>query len=255
MSGGEVLLEVSQLSASYGDLQALRSVSIIVRKGEAVGIIGPNGAGKSTMLATIAGGVRSQAGRVRLGGMDIVGLRAERIARMGLSLVPEGRHIFSTLTVRENLFVGTYMRRKRSDVAQDLERVLGYFPRLRERIDYPAGRLSGGEQQMLAIARGLMTRPRIMLIDEPSLGLAPLLVAQIYEILFGLRQSENLTLLINEQNSNRIVTHTDRIYVLRSGQVKLEGETAGLRDGTEIRRAYFGFGEIGNAPGAEPANA
>ena len=236
------LLEVENLSVRYGDLVALRGASLSVDEGEVVCIIGPNGAGKSTALAAIAGGVSPHSGDVRLDGQSIVGRRPEHIARLRLSLVPEGRHIFGTLTVEENLQIGGYMLGDRAAARAAAERLLGHFPRLRERLRYPAGRLSGGEQQMLAVARAVMTRPRLLLVDEPSLGLAPRIIDQIYEILLELRQREKLTLLINEQSSARVLRFADRIYVLRGGAVQVEGRAADLRDGKAIHRAYFGFG-------------
>jgi branched-chain amino acid transport system ATP-binding protein len=242
------LLEVENLSVRYGDLVALRGASLTVSEGEVVCIIGPNGAGKSTTLATIAGGVPAVSGDIRLDGRSILGQRPEQIARLRLSLVPEGRRIFGTLTVAENLQIGGYMLSDRAAARGDMERLLGHFPRLRERLHYPAGRLSGGEQQMLAVARAVMTRPRLLLVDEPSLGLAPMIIDQIYEILLELRQREKLTLLVNEQSSARVLKFADRIYVLRSGTVQLEGRAADLRDGEAIRHAYFGFGGGENAP-------
>jgi branched-chain amino acid transport system ATP-binding protein len=236
------LLDVENLSVRYGDLVALREASLTVSEGEVVCIIGPNGAGKSTTLATIAGGVTPVSGDIRLDGRTILGQRPEQIARLRLSLVPEGRHIFGTLTVAENLQIGGYMLGDRAAARSDMERLLDHFPRLRERLRYPAGRLSGGEQQMLAVARAVMTRPRLLLVDEPSLGLGPKIIDQIYEILLELRQREKMTLLINEQSSARILKFADRIYVLRSGTVQLEGRAADLRDGEAIRHAYFGFG-------------
>jgi branched-chain amino acid transport system ATP-binding protein len=236
-------LEVESLSVRYGDLVALREVSLTVAKGEVVCIIGPNGAGKSTALAAIAGGVAPFAGDIRLDGTSILGRRPEHIARLGLSLVPEGRHVFGTLTVEENLQIGGYVQPSRAEAKADLEKMFALFPRLAERRGYPAGRLSGGEQQMLVVARAVMTRPKLLLVDEPSLGLAPMIVDQIYEILLDLRRRVNLTLLINEQSSNRILKHADRIYVLREGRVQLEGAAADLKDGEAIRNAYFGFGE------------
>ena len=243
MNAQSTLLEVSNLTVRYGQLVALRDVSIRVTQSEVVSVIGPNGAGKSTMLAAIAGGLPAMQGTVALNGTHVHGARAEDLARLGVSLVPEGRHVFSGLTVDENLRVGSFMRANARQAAGDLERVLAYFPRLRERLTYSAGRLSGGEQQMLAIARALMTRPCLMMIDEPSLGLAPKIVDQIYEIVLEMRRSEKLTLLINEQSSSRILKHADRIYVLRSGEIKLEGRAADLQDRTAIRDAYFGFSE------------
>ncbi len=235
------LLEVANMSVRYGDLMALRDASITVDEGEVVCIIGPNGAGKSTTLAAIAGGVAPVAGDIRFDGRSILGRRPEQIARLGLSLVPEGRHIFGTLTVEENLQLGGYMLADRAAARTDMQRLLDHFPRLRERLRYPASRLSGGEQQMLAVARAVMTRPRLLLVDEPSLGLAPMIIDQIYAILLDLRRRENLTLLINEQSSARILKFADRIYVLRSGTVQLQGRAADLQDGEAIRHAYFGF--------------
>ncbi len=236
------LLEIEDLHVRYGDLQALRGVSLRVDEGEVVCIIGPNGAGKSTTLAAVAGGVGPSRGDIRIAGSSILGRRPEQIARLRLSLVPEGRHIFGTLTVEENLRLGGYMLGDRRAALSDMDRMLTIFPRLRERLAYPAGRLSGGEQQMLAVARAVMTRPRLLLVDEPSLGLAPLVVDQIYDTLLDLRRRENLTLLVNEQSSTRILKHADRIYVLRGGRIQLEGRAAELRDGDRIRHAYFGFG-------------
>jgi branched-chain amino acid transport system ATP-binding protein len=238
-----MLLEVDDIHVNYGRLRALKGVSLSVAEGEVVCLIGPNGAGKSTTLSTVAGGVSPHRGSITLAGAPLVGVRPEQIARLGVSLVPEGRHVFGTLTVAENLRVATYMRQDRAAVAQDYDRVLALFPRLLERIGSPAGRLSGGEQQMLVIARALLTRPRLLLVDEPSLGLAPKIVDQVYEILLAARQSEGLTLLINEQSSHRILKHADRIYVIRSGHIQLHDTAANLRDGEAIKRAYFGFGE------------
>ncbi len=237
------VLSVHDLSVRYGRLVALRNASLDVRRGEVVSIIGPNGAGKSTLLAAIAGGQPTFGGEIFLDGKPVTSRRPEDLARDGVSLVPEGRHVFSGLSVLENLKIGAFMRGRPRVAARDLERVLDYFPRLRERLSFPAGRLSGGEQQMLVIARALMTRPRLMMIDEPSLGLAPKIVDQIYDIVLEMRKSEMLTLLINEQSSKRILKHSDRIYVLRSGTIQLEGRAADLQDGHAINAAYFGFAE------------
>jgi branched-chain amino acid transport system ATP-binding protein len=243
------LLAVDDLHVSYGDLAALRGVSIAVDPGEMVCVIGPNGAGKSTLLAAIAGGVAPLRGSVRFGDRDLVALSPDRIARVGLSLVPEGRHIFGALTVRENLLVGSFMRNNRKESSEDVVRVLTYFPALKARLNFPAGRLSGGEQQMLAIGRALMARPRLILIDEPSLGLAPRIVDQIYDILCDLRRADGLTLLINEQSSHRVLKHADRIYVVRAGEIQLHGRAAELQDGEAIKDAYFGFGHRHSAVG------
>lgn len=230
------LLAVENLEVGYGGIAAVRGVSLTVNQGEVVSILGPNGAGKSSTLAAIAGGVVPRAGRVAYAGQDIAGVRPEEIARRGLSLVPEGRHVFATLTVEENLAVGTYMRKERADIEAALDR----FPRLRDRRGFPAGRLSGGEQQMLVIARAMLTKPKLMLVDEPSLGLAPIVIDQVYEILLDLRR-QGMSLLIVEQSTSRILKHADRIYVLRGGAVQLEDKAANLQDGDAIKRAYFGF--------------
>jgi branched-chain amino acid transport system ATP-binding protein len=242
------MIEVDGVHVRYGELVALSGVSLTVAEGEIVCIIGPNGAGKSTTLAAIAGGVTPFQGTISLQGRNVIGMRPESIARLGLSLVPEGRHIFGTLTVAENLHVAGYARNDRGTARATATRLLDLFPRLAERLHYPAGRLSGGEQQMLAIARAVMTRPRVLLVDEPSLGLAPRIIDQIYEILLDLRRREHLTLLINEQSSNRILRHADRIYVLRGGRIQLEGRATELQDGIAIQHAYFGFGERESAP-------
>jgi len=237
----EPFLEVNGLHVRYSELVALREVSLTVAEGEVVCIIGPNGAGKSTLLAAIAGGVAPSRGMIRFRGQNIVDTSPEKIARLGLSLVPEGRHIFGSLTVEENLLIGASRRGDRREAAKDLTRVYDYFAPLRERRANPASRLSGGEQQMLAIARALMTRAPVILVDEPSLGLAPKIIDQIYRILLDLRVQEKLTLLINEQSSHRIVKQADRIYVLRAGEIRLHGAASELGDGRAIKEAYFGF--------------
>ncbi len=247
------MLEVDNIHVNYGRLQALRGVSITVRQGEIVCLVGPNGAGKSTTLAAIAGGVAPHTGRIMLEGRALGGVPPEAIARLGVSLVPEGRHVFGTLSVAENLRIGTFQRRDRSGVNADFERILEHFPRLRERLQQPAGRLSGGEQQMLVIGRALMTRPRLVMVDEPSLGLAPKIVDQVYEILLRLRRDGDLTLLINEQSSERVLKFADRIYVMRGGRIHLHDLAANLQDGKAIQHAYFGFAEHAPPPEASPS--
>jgi len=237
------MLEVEDIHVSYGRLAALRGVSLTVQEGEVVCIVGPNGAGKSTTLASIAGGVKPHRGAIRLDGTPLIGMAPEAISRLGVSLVPEGRHVFGTLSVEENLRIGTYQRRDRTNVDSDIGRMLELFPRLRERLQQPAGRLSGGEQQMLVICRALMTRPRLIMIDEPSLGLAPKIIDQVYDVLLDLCRRESVTLLINEQSSERVLKFADRIYVLRGGGIRLHGRAADLRDGRAIMSAYFGFDE------------
>jgi branched-chain amino acid transport system ATP-binding protein len=224
---------------SYGRVPAVRGVSVRVAAGEIVCIVGPNGAGKTTTLETIAGTLSPTAGAIRLDGAAIAGQAPETIARMGVSLVPENRHVFTQLTVEENLRLGSQMRRDRERIEPDFERVLGHFPFLRERLGTPGGKLSGGEQQQLVIARALMTAPKLILLDEPALGLAPLIVATVYDILRTLR-GQGITLLVVEQSTHRALENADRIYVMRSGEIVLHGRSDTLtRD--EVEEAYFGY--------------
>jgi branched-chain amino acid transport system ATP-binding protein len=235
------LLEIENLRVAYDGLVVVQDISFTVEPGAVVSLLGPNGAGKSTTMATIAGGLRPIGGRIRYAGSDLVGRKPEQIAALGISFVPEGRHVFASLSVKENLMVGAYLRHDDHSLSQRLDRIYHYFPRLKERWQSPAGQLSGGEQQMLVIGRALMTQPRLMMIDEPSLGLGPRIVDQVYEILLELRRAQGLTLLVNEQSSRRALSHSDRICVLRNGSVQLQDAAERLRDGVAIRRAYFGF--------------
>jgi len=235
------LVAIDDLHVHYSGMVALRGISLKVDANEIVCIIGPNGAGKSTTLAAIAGGVAPTKGAIYFKGTETTDFGPEKLADLGISLVPEGRHIFSSLSVEENLMIGSYRRTDKKAIRTDRDRLLDLFPRLVERLNYPAGRLSGGEQQMLAIGRAIMTKPKLLLIDEPSLGLAPKIVEQIYTIVRELRERDGLTLLINEQSSNRVLKHADRIYVLRSGHIQLHGRADDLKDGERIRQAYFGF--------------
>ncbi|MFT4159482.1 ABC transporter ATP-binding protein [Shinella sp.] len=241
------LLQVDRLKVRYGQLTAVHDVSLSVDPGEIVCIVGPNGAGKSTTLAAIAGGVAVVDGSVALGGVPIRGRRSVAIAAMGVSLVPEGRHVFATMSVVENLAIGASALRERRRLGPEIERVFEIFPQLRERAAQPAGKLSGGEQQMLVVGRALMTRPKIMLIDEPSLGLAPKIVDTVYDILLRLREAEGLTLLINEQSSERILKFADRLYVLREGRMQLSGRPAEFAGTDAVQSAYFGFDHQGGA--------
>lgn len=233
------LLSVSDLDVRYGTVPALRGVSLDVKSGELVGVVGPNGAGKSTLLLSIAGVLPAVGGEVRFDGQPVATRSAETMARSGISLVPEGRHIFGSLTVAENLLVGASARRDRSAARHDTEELMELFPILAARRNAPAGRLSGGEQQMLAIARALLTRPRLLLLDEPSLGLGPLIIDQVYERLAALHD-EGLSILLIEQNANRVLDLADRTYVLSTGQIVLSGTTADLLDHPEFDQAYFG---------------
>jgi branched-chain amino acid transport system ATP-binding protein len=232
------LLRTESLHAGYGKLVAVRNINLSVEEGEIVALLGANGAGKSTTLGAIAGIVDVKGGRVYMGDEEVTSEPAERLVRLGLSLVPEGRRIFSRLTVGENLAVGASAHNDRSDHHVE-ERVLQLFPILRERYSAQAGTLSGGEQQQLAIGRALMARPRILLLDEPSLGLAPILVAKIFELVAQLRREEGLTILLVEQNVHRSLEIADKVYVMRVGHVVAEGPPKQLVEG-EVMQAYLG---------------
>ncbi len=234
------MLEVKQMVAGYGRLTALKGVDITVKKGEVVFVVGPNGAGKSTLLKTISGLMTPTGGEIRFQGERIDGRGPETLCRRGLALIPEGRHIFKTLTVQENLQVGAMIRKDSAEVRSDMEMVLDTFPILRERFKGVAGNLSGGEQQQLAIARSILQRPALLMIDEPSLGLAPLVIDQVYDSLRKLNET-GLTLLIVEQSTGRIMELASRIYVLRNGKVVLEGDREELTDTSALDAAYFGF--------------
>jgi len=234
------MLEVKQVVAGYGRLTALKAIDITVGQGEVVFVVGPNGAGKSTLLKTISGLMTPTSGQITFQGKPINGKAPEQLCRSGLALIPEGRHIFKTLTVQENLIVGSMIRKNSAEVRADMEMVLETFPILRERFNGIAGHLSGGEQQQLAIARAILQRPSLLMIDEPSLGLAPLVIDQVYDSLRRLNQT-GLTLLIVEQSTGRIMDLASRIYVLRNGHVVLEGTPDKLMDGSALDAAYFGF--------------
>ena len=235
-----MLLRVSDLHVRYGEITAVRGVSLDVEEREIVCIVGPNGAGKSSTLLAIAGGLQQAEGVVELNGSPLLGRPPETLARLGISLVPEGRHVFGTLTVEENLRLGTKMRKDRGAIEQDVERIYGQFPILKERRRAPAGKLSGGEQQQLVIARALMTGPQIVLLDEPSLGLAPQMVDTVYDILWELRE-QGVTMLVVEQSVERAFDVADRIYVMRTGQIELSGTADELEDHQDLHQAYFGF--------------
>jgi branched-chain amino acid transport system ATP-binding protein len=232
------LLELRNVEARYGPLVALHGVSLKVGEGEVVAVLGANGAGKTTTLRAISGTVR-RSGDVLLGG-DALGRTPEAVARRRVAHVPEGRGTFVELTVEENLRLGAYARRDRQ-VATDLERVLGWFPRLRERLGQQAGTLSGGEQQMLALGRALMLSPRLLLLDEPSLGLAPLVVAELFAIVRRLNEEEGLAVLVVEQNASLALAAARRAYVLEAGRVAVEGPSAELREHEDVRRSYLGY--------------
>lgn len=234
------MLIVNNIFVNYGPVNALRGVSIEVNCNETIGVVGPNGAGKSTLLKAIMGGVTVKSGIIEFNNKHITGKASESIARMGISLVPEGRCIFNTLSVEENLKLGAVIRKSGREVKEDTYEMLNRFPVLKNRFLSRAGNLSGGEQQQLAIARALMARPKLILLDEPSLGLAPIIVDQVYETLAQLKK-QNLTILLVEQNTARIIEKADRAYILRTGTVELEGSREKLLKNTGIEDIYFGF--------------
>ena len=246
-TGAPPLLAVNDLSVTYGPVEALRGVSLTVGEGELVSVVGPNGAGKSTLMLAITGVVPTAGGDIRFGGTALNGRAVERIVCGGISMVPEGRHVFPALTVEENLLAGAAAAGGRAAVAADIGRMLDTFPILRDRLRQPAGKLSGGEQQQLVIARALVARPRLLLLDEPSLGLAPRVITQVFEILADMRDAGQ-TILMVEQNATRALEISDRTYVLRSGDMVLEGVSAALLDDPAFERAYFGFSEMKAVP-------
>jgi len=233
------LLSIEQLQVAYGGIRAVKGIDLKVEQGELVCLIGANGAGKTTTLRAITGLVRAAVGTVRYDGTDITRLKPHEIARRGLALVPEGRGVFAQLTIEENLAMGAYARSDSAAVASDVERVFTLFPRLKERRKQTAGTLSGGEQQMLAIARALMSRPKLLLLDEPSMGLAPLMVEKIFDVVRTIA-SEGVTLLLVEQNARLALEISQRGYVLEGGLVTLTGEGKALLHDPRIREAYLG---------------
>lgn len=237
------LLAVTSLTVRYGRLTALREVSLQMVPGEILFVTGPNGAGKSTLLNAVAGAIPIVSGTITFAGSQSSGQSPEAIARRGFSLVPEGRHVFGSLTIEENLRVGTGMRSDKAAADTDLEQVYEEFPMLADRRHSPAGMLSGGQQQMLVIGRALMAAPQLMAIDEPSLGLAPKIIDQVYEILLRLREKRNLTLLIVEQSSTRAMMTGGRMILLRGGAIVMEGDARELVKDERLKQAYFGFGD------------
>ncbi|RZL64086.1 MAG: ABC transporter ATP-binding protein [Variovorax sp.] len=233
------MLQVTDLVVAYGSIEAVHGVSFEVAQGECVALIGPNGAGKSTTLKAICGLVPVKGGDVRFEGRSLRSLPGHEIAHLGISMCPEGRQVFGEMSVLENLRMGAYTRRARGGWQSDLEEMLDLFPRLRERMAQKAGTLSGGEQEMVAIARALMARPRLCILDEPSLGLAPKIVDEVEQILLAIK-ARGVTMLLVEQTVSMALRVADRGYVLEAGVVRLEGSSASLRDNPEISNAYLG---------------
>jgi branched-chain amino acid transport system ATP-binding protein len=234
------LLEVKALTAAYGPTNVLHGIEFAVEEGGITAILGANGAGKTTTLRAVCGMVRT-GGLITLAGERIDGRATEDIVRRGVAHVPDGRGTFVHLTVEENLRLGAYTRRDRRRVAEDFERIYGYFPRLKERQRQQAGTLSGGEQQMLAISRALMLRPRLLLLDEPSFGLAPLIVRDIFRIMAMINRQEKVSMLLVEQNANMALSLADHAYLLETGRVVTGGPAAAIRDDETIRRSYLGY--------------
>ena len=231
------MLRIDDLCVSYGGIEAVKGISFKVEEGQIVTLIGANGAGKSTTLRSISGLVKAKSGRVHFQGEDLTGLPPDQIVSKGLTLVPEGRHVFPDLTVLENLKIGAYLRH--DDLKEDIEWVYSLFPRLKERSWQPGGTLSGGEQQMLAVARALMSRPKLIMMDEPSLGLAPIIVRGIFDIIREIHR-QGVTILLIEQNANMALQTADTGYVLETGRIGLSGTGAELLSNEDVKRAYLG---------------
>lgn len=241
MTAPSALLSLREISASYGNITALHGVSVDIPAGEIVTLIGANGAGKSTLMMTIFGNPRAGQGRILFDGRDITGMPTHQIARMGMALSPEGRRIFGRMTVEENLRMGAEFPGN-SDYDTELQRVTAIFPRLKERLHQRGGTLSGGEQQMLAIARALMSRPKLLLLDEPSLGLAPIIVKQIFKVIAELNAREGLTVFLVEQNAFHALRLAHRAYVMVNGRITLSGSGQELLASPEVRSAYLDGG-------------
>lgn len=233
------MLKVEGIDVFYGNIQALKDVSLEINEGEIVTLIGANGAGKSTMLKTISGLLKPKRGKIRFLDNEIGGKAAQSIVKMGISHVPEGRRVFANMTVAENLELGAYLRKDKEGIKSDLEKVYELFPRLKERIKQQSGTLSGGEQQMLAMGRALMARPRLLLLDEPSMGLAPLLVKQIFNIIQEISET-GTTIMLVEQNANLALSIADRAYVVETGRIVLSGNAEEMNASEEIKMAYLG---------------
>ena len=233
------LLKITNLQVSYGGIDALAGISFDVEEGEIVTLVSANGAGKSTTLRTISGLVKAKAGRIVYDGRDITSMNPQKIVSEGIAMVPEGRHVFDNLTVKENLLIGAYLRKDRESINEDIEHIYTLFPRLHEREWQLAGTLSGGEQQMLAVGRAIMTQPRILMMDEPSLGLAPIVVKEIFSIIRTLNET-GMTILLIEQNANAALRCSHRAYVMETGRITMSGPSADLLADKRVQDAYLG---------------
>ncbi len=233
------MLKIEDINVYYGNIQALKGISLSINEGEIVTLIGANGAGKSTLLKSISGLLKPKQGKIIYEGDAIGGKAAQSIVKMGISHVPEGRRVFANMTVEENLQLGAYLRKDKAGIKQDMEKVYELFPRLLERLKQQSGTLSGGEQQMLAMGRALMAKPRLLLLDEPSMGLAPLLVKQIFHIIEEINKT-GTTILLVEQNANLALSIADRAYVVETGRIVLSGKSEELTASEEIKNAYLG---------------
>lgn len=234
-----MMLQVKNLCVSYGAIKALKGISFDVEKGEIISLIGSNGAGKTTTLHSISNIIKKQSGSVFFEGEDISDMSADKIVARNLIQVPEGRRVFANLTVRENLELGAYLRKDKAEIARDMEKVFSLFPRLKERVRQAAGTLSGGEQQMLAMGRAIMSKPRLLLLDEPSMGLAPILVDEIFEIIKRIN-ADGTTILLVEQNAYKALSIADRAYVLETGEIKKSGLASDLIKDESVKAAYLG---------------
>jgi branched-chain amino acid transport system ATP-binding protein len=239
----EPLLSIEELAVSYGHIRALKGISLNVAQGELVAVIGSNGAGKTTMMKTISGLLQPTAGRIVFEGKPLTGVSAHQVVKLGVAQVPEGRRVFAQQSVRDNLLLGAFVRLRgghKREVAEDTERMLDVFPRLRERLDQLAGTLSGGEQQMLAIARALLSRPKLLLLDEPAMGLAPVIIDEVFALIERLKSARDTTLLLVEQLAFRALEVADRAYVIEQGTIKLAGSAKELLANPQVQHAYLG---------------
>ena len=235
----ELILEIKDLNLFYGGIHALKDINLTVRNGEIITLIGANGAGKTSTLRAISSLEKIKSGSINYNGKDIVGVPANKLVAMGISHVPEGRKIFGNLTVMENLELGAYLRKDKDEIKKDYQDVFKKFPRLKERLKQNAGTLSGGEQQMLAIGRALMSRPKVLLLDEPSMGLAPMVVKQIFDTIVEINKS-GTTILLVEQNANMALSIANRAYVLETGKIVIKGNASEMLNNESIRAAYLG---------------